>query len=80
MSDYMALRILIEQLIQKGELKEFINKSKSDRLKPLKNVWKRWPKDNKSPRPRGDKSIGKKLVIHMIYGGPKGGGSTGQTK
>ncbi|XP_031095231.1 uncharacterized protein LOC115999525 [Ipomoea triloba] len=80
----MALRILIEQLIQNGELGQFVMKGDRNKGKTERNVWKRNPgKNNKAFVPPGstdEKAVGKKPVIHVIYGGPEGGDSSRQRK
>ncbi|XP_019182045.1 PREDICTED: uncharacterized protein LOC109177190 [Ipomoea nil] len=80
----IALRLVIEQLIQNGELDQFVKKHERDEEKFKKNVWKRNPKEqSKAPGPHGssdDKATGKKPVINVIYGGPEGGDSSRQRK
>ncbi|XP_019176074.1 PREDICTED: uncharacterized protein LOC109171497 [Ipomoea nil] len=79
-----ALRLVIEQLIQNGELDQFVKKNERDKEKFKKNVWKRNPREqSKAPGPRGssdDKATRKKPVINVIYGGPEGGDSSRQRK
>ncbi|XP_031112204.1 uncharacterized protein LOC116016181 [Ipomoea triloba] len=83
-SECMALRVLIEQLIQNGELGQFVMKGDRNKGKTERNVWKRNPeKNNKAFVPPGtadEKAVGKKPVIHVIYGGPEGGDSSRQRK
>ncbi|XP_031101985.1 uncharacterized protein LOC116005890 [Ipomoea triloba] len=83
-SECMALRMLIEQLIQNGELGQFVMKGDRNKGKTERNVWKRNPeKNNKAFVPPGsadEKAVGKKPVIHVIYGGPEGGDSSRQRK
>ncbi|XP_031120311.1 uncharacterized protein LOC116023449 [Ipomoea triloba] len=83
-SECMALRMLIEQLIQNGELGQFVMKGDRNKGKTEMNVWKRNPeKNNKAFVPPGsadEKAVGKKPVIHVIYGGPEGGDSSHQRK
>ncbi|XP_019173003.1 PREDICTED: uncharacterized protein LOC109168434 [Ipomoea nil] len=83
-AECIALRLVIEQLIQNGELDQFVKKNEQDKEKFKKNVWKRNPREqSKAPGPRGssdDKAIGKKPMINVIYGGPEGGDSSRQRK
>ncbi|XP_031116497.1 uncharacterized protein LOC116020154 [Ipomoea triloba] len=83
-AECIALRLVIEQLIQNGELEQFVKKDERDKGKFKKNVWKRNPKgQSNAPGLHGlsdDKAAGKKPVIHVIYGGPEGGDSSRQRK
>ncbi|XP_031106926.1 uncharacterized protein LOC116011573 [Ipomoea triloba] len=83
-SECMALRMLIEQLIQKGELRQFVMKEDRNQGKTERNVMKRnLERHDKAFVPPGsvdEKAVGKKPVIHVIYGGPEGGDSSRQRK
>ncbi|XP_031120287.1 uncharacterized protein LOC116023427 [Ipomoea triloba] len=83
-TECIALRLIIEQLIQSGELEQFVRKDGQDKGKAKKNVWRRNQKEqSKAPSPpesHDDKATGKKPVIHVIYGGPEGGDSSRQRK
>ncbi|XP_031091051.1 uncharacterized protein LOC115996046 [Ipomoea triloba] len=83
-SECIALRLVNEQLIQNGELEQFVKRDERDKGKLKKNVWKRNTKEqSKAPGPHGssdDKAAGKKPIIHVIYGRPEGGDSSRQRK
>ncbi|XP_031108393.1 uncharacterized protein LOC116012858 [Ipomoea triloba] len=83
-AECIALRPVIEQLIQNRDLEQFVKRDERDKGKFKKNVWKRNPKEqSKAPGPHGsndDKAAGKKPDTHVIYGGPEGGDSSRRRK
>ncbi|XP_031120334.1 uncharacterized protein LOC116023472 [Ipomoea triloba] len=70
-----VLKGLIEDLLRSGELAQFAKKKKKNR-RSWKKFFKKSDKEGKGKEPDQDREPppqGAKQVIHVIFGGPKGG-------